>query len=144
MAGIDGFGTLLQRGQGNTVPGPETFTTIANITSINLPETARETYDATAHDSPDQWREHVPGLKDGGEFTASVNYDPAAHSDLRDDLDDIAPRNYRIVWPVQAGEGHDAFAAILTGVSGEIPHDGLITAELSFKVSGPVAHVPAP
>lgn len=141
MAGIDGFGTLFKRGDG---AGPEVFTTVANVTSISNPEMARVTYDATAHDSPNHRREHVGGLVDGGECTITLNYDPDAHAALRDDLDDIEPRNYQIVWPVQAGGGVDQFSAYLTGISGESPHDNLITAELTFKVTGDVVYTPAP
>lgn len=142
MAGIDGFGTLLQRGQGDIVPGPETFTTIANVTNIPLPGESRDTYDATAHDSPNRRREHVGGLIDGDEFTVAVNYDPVVHSALRDDLEDTAPRNWRVAWPAQAGGDRDDFQAWLTGISGESPHDGLITAEFTFKITGGVTYVP--
>lgn len=141
MAGIDAFGTQLLRGNG---AGPEVFTAIANITTLGVPETQRDTYDVTAHDSPNHRREHTGGLVDGGEFTATVNYDPDVHNVLRDDFDDIAPRHYRIAWPVAAGSGMDEFSAILTGFSGEAPHDGQLTAELTFKVSGDVVYVPAP
>lgn len=142
MAGIDGFGTLFQRGNG--AGPPEVFTTIANVTSISTPEMARETYDATAHDSPAHRREHVGGLVDGGEATISVNYDPDAHSVLRADLNDVDPRSYRITWPAQAGGGRDDFKAYLTKIGGESPSDGLITAELTFKVSGDVTYTAGP
>jgi hypothetical protein len=143
MAGIDGFGTKLLRSD-MALPGPAVFTAIAGITSITNPEMSRDTYDGTTHDSPNHRREHVGGLVDGGECTVSVNYDPDVHATLRADFDDVAPRNYQIEWPVQAGGGTDEFKAYLTGFSGESPHDGLLTAELTFKVTGDVEYVPAP
>ncbi|MCI0687121.1 MAG: hypothetical protein L0Y54_07800, partial [Sporichthyaceae bacterium] len=76
MAGIDAFGTVLKRGDGGS---PENFTAIGRSTSISGPGLSRETLDVTAHDSPDQWREFQGGLRDGGELTVDINYDPTAH-----------------------------------------------------------------
>lgn len=132
MAGLDAFGTLFERGDG-ALP-TEAFTALANVTNIGGPEAERETYDTTAHDSPDGWREFVGGLKDGGEVSLEVNYDPRDHDDLYEDFEDDEPRSYRIVWP--NGLGAWSFKAIMTGFSPEAPHDDKLAAELTFKVSG--------
>lgn len=131
MAGLDAFGTQLQRGDG---AGTETFTAIANVTDITPPGIERETLDVTAHDSPDAWREFIGGLKDGGEVEIEVNYDPREHDTLIDDFADPDPRNYKIVWPGTLGEW--AFGAILTNFEPEAPHDDKLAASLTFKVSG--------
>lgn len=132
MAGIDGRGTALQRGDGAT---PEVFTTIANVTSINPPSMERETIDVTAHDSEDGWMEFVGGLKDGGEVSADVNYDPSEHDVLVADFDDENPRNYRIVFP-DADATTWSFQAILTGFEPEAPYDDKLAASLTWKVTG--------
>jgi predicted secreted protein len=133
MAGIDGFGTALQRGNGATPT--ETFTTIANVTSINPPGMSRETIDVTAHDSPDGWMEFLGGLKDGGEVSTDVNYDPSEHDSLVADFEDDAPRNYQIVFPDAAATTW-SFAAILTGFEPEAPYDDKLAASLTWKVTG--------
>ncbi|MFD6874534.1 MULTISPECIES: phage tail tube protein [unclassified Streptomyces] len=132
MAGLDAFGTQLQRGDGATPS--ENFTPIANVTDITPPEIERETIDVTAHDSPDAWREFIGGLKDGGEVSIDVNYDPREHDLLLADFADSQPRNYKIVWPGTLGEW--AFGALLTGFAPEAPHDDKLAASLTFKVSG--------
>lgn len=132
MAGIDGFGTQLKRGDGG---GPEAFTALANVTNISGPGLTRETIDVTAHDSPDQWMEHLGGLKDGGEVSVDVNYDPADHDVLVDDFDDDAPRNYQLVFPDVSATTW-SFGAILTGFEPEAPYDDKLAASLTFKVSG--------
>jgi len=132
MAGLDAFGTQLQRGDGATPT--ETFTAIANVTDITPPGIERETYDVTAHDSPDAYREFIGGLKDGGEVEIEINYDPREHDDLVADFADTEPRNYKIVWPSTLGNW--AFAAILTNFEPEAPHDDKLAASLTFKVSG--------
>jgi predicted secreted protein len=131
MAGLDAFGTQLQRGDG---AGSETFTAIASVTNITPPALERETYDVTAHDSPSKWREFIGGLKDGGEVSIDINYDPREHDGLVADLDDDEPRNYKVVWPGTLGSW--AFAAVLTGFEPEAPHDDKLAASLTFKVSG--------
>ncbi|MEV4672165.1 phage tail tube protein [Actinomadura sp. NPDC049382] len=133
MAGIDGFGTALQRGDGATPT--EVFTTIANVTSINPPSMERETLDVTAHDTANGWREFVGGLKDGGEVSADVNYDPAEHDVLVADFDDENPRNYRIVFPDPDATTW-SFSAILTGFEPEAPFDDKLAASLTWKVTG--------
>lgn len=131
MAGIDAFGTQLQRGDGAAT---EVFTAIANITSIDPPSIERETLDVTTHGSPDQWREHLGGLKDGGEVSFDLNYDPTEHDTLVADFDDTEARNYKVVWPASLGSWE--FAAILTGFEPSAPHDEQLTASVTLKVSG--------
>jgi predicted secreted protein len=132
VAGIDGFGTQLKRGDG---ADPEVFTAIANITSINPPNMSRETIDLTTHQSADGWMEFKGALKDGGEVSSDVNYDPAQHDTLVADFEDDDPRNYQIVFPDDASTTW-SFAAILTGFEPEAPYDDKLAASLTWKVSG--------
>ncbi|MFI8830548.1 phage tail tube protein [Streptomyces afghaniensis] len=134
MSGIDAFGIALQRGDG--VTPTEGFAAIGKVTNLSGPEIERETYDVTAHDSVDGWREFIGGLKDAGEVSVEVNYDPRVHDDLIADFEDTAPRSYKMVFPDQAGGGNWAFKAILKGFSQEAPVDDKLSAELTFKVSG--------
>jgi hypothetical protein len=53
-----------------------TFTEIANVTSISGPSISRNVYDVTAHDSTDSYMEFIGGLKDGGELSFDLNWDP--------------------------------------------------------------------
>lgn len=131
MAGHDAFGVQLQRGDGDD---PEVFTPVARLGDVEGPSTERETHDVTTHDAPDAHREFVGGLKDGGEVSVDVQYDPADHNTLLADYDDTEPRNWRLVWPNNLGE--ITFAAILTGFQPAGPVDGTMTASLTWKVSG--------
>jgi len=132
MAGLDAFGIALKRGDGGTPT--EVFATIANVNSVKGPEIEREAYDVTAHDSADGWREFIGGLKDGGEVSIEVNYDPRVHDSLVSDFDDPQPRNYKMVFPGTLGQW--ALKMLLTGFSQEAPVDDKLSAELTFKVSG--------
>lgn len=131
MAGLDAFGTALERSDMQATP---TFTPVANVTNFAGPETEREIYDSTAHDSPEQWREFVGGLKNGGEVTMTVNFDPSAHVTLYGDYADTVARDYRLVLP---GGGYEwAFSAFMNGFSSEEPVDGKMTGEVKLKITG--------
>jgi predicted secreted protein len=132
MSGLDAFGIALKRGDG--VTPTEGFVTIAKVTGVTGPEIERETYDVTAHDSADGWREFIGGLKDAGEVTINVNYDPTVHDDLVADFEDPKPRNYQLVFPGTLGKWE--LKLILTGFSSEAPVDDKLSAEIKFKVSG--------
>ncbi|MET0419010.1 MAG: phage tail tube protein [Actinoplanes sp.] len=136
MSGRDGFGTQLKRA--TTITPGTTYEVIANVTSIGGPERTRETIDVTAHDSPGGWMEFIGGLKDGGEISCDINYDPAeATHDIDDDFDDSVPRNWQIViLPGDDDEHTWSFKAILTTLGDEFPYDDKMSRSLTLKVSG--------
>jgi predicted secreted protein len=131
MAGLDAFGTQFQRGDGT----PVQYTALANCTNIGGPGLSRETLDVSAHDSPDQWVEKIGGMKDGGEVSLDLNYNPNVHDALVADLDDDEPRAYRIVFPVSPAVTWD-FHAVMTGFEPSAPYDDKLTATATFAVSG--------
>src|SRR5690606_7776215 len=130
MAGLDAFGIALQR---SDMAEPEVFTAIAKATNVSGPETERETYDGTAHDSESGWREFIGGLKDGGEVSLELNYDPRDHAVLMGDYKGTGPRNSKVVFPQDPGAW--APKLILTGVSHEAPVDDKPSAEATFKAA---------
>lgn len=137
MAGLDAFGTALQRSDMASSP---TFTEIANVSTISGPSISRNTYDVTSHDQTDAYMEFIGGLKDAGEVSLELNWDPATeatHDDstgLLADLEDTDPRDYKLVFP--DGTTEWAFSAILTSFEPDHPVDGKITASATFKLSG--------
>lgn len=135
MAGKDAFGTRLQRRTGGGGGGGGgSWETVANATSIGGPGLSREEYDVTTHQSPDQWEEIIFGIKRSGEVSVDVNYAPSEHDTLLTDFDDPNPLDYRLTWP---DDSEWEFEAGLTGFEPDAPHDGQLTASLTFKLSGP-------
>lgn len=135
-----GHGTLLQRGDGG---GPEVFTTVAEVLNISGPSLSRDTVDVTTMDSPDQWREFIAGLKDGGELTFDVVYDPVdptiePGSGLLSEFDKAsgaAATNWQLVFSDPAGTTW-AFAAILTGAEPQESIDDKVMLSCTLKVTG--------
>lgn len=135
MAGIDAFGTQFKRDS----TGGGSFVTIANVSDLSGPSLTREAIDVTAHDSPNQYREFVKGLKDGGEVSLTLNYDPGAstHSDLLADFEEDALRDYQIVaLPGEADEATWEFSALLTALGDAYPIDDRMEREITVKISG--------
>lgn len=110
------------------------FTPIANVTSVSGPEMERETYDTTAHDSPNRYREKIGGLIDAGEVTLAINYDPADHDALISDFEDDVARDYKLTFPGAIATWD--LKAFMTGFSQEAPVDGKLTAEITLTATG--------
>lgn len=135
MAGQDAWGTQFKR-ETNT---PGTFEVVANITDIKGPSREREAIEVTAHDSPDQYREFVKGLKDGGEVEVTLNYDPgvATIEHLDDDFEEDDLRAYQVViFPLTADEYTWDFEGLITANGDEFPHDDKMERTVTVKISG--------
>lgn len=131
MSGTNAFGTTISKGDGSD---PQDYTAVGSVLSISGPSLERETYDVTAHDSTDGWREFIGGLKDGGEVEFDVNYDPDEHAPLTlDDFEGDDPIAWELAFP--SGSTWE-FDGILTSAESEAPHDGKLEGSFTIKVSG--------
>lgn len=127
-----GLNTLFKIGDG---AGSETFTTVAEVTSIKPPGLSRDAIDATHSESPSGWREYIAGLKDGGEVSIDINFDPGSTTTdlLTDQFATSTVGNKKVLFP----DGTEwAFKAIMTGFEPDAPVDDKMSATVTFKVSG--------
>lgn len=135
MAGIDAFGTQFLR----DTTGAGAFAVIANVTDISGPARSREAIEVTAHDSPDNYREFIKGLKDGGEVEITLNYNPAnaTHAALDADFEEVELRDYQVVLlPGDADEHTWEFSGLITDLGEEYPTEGQMERTATFKISG--------
>lgn len=135
MAGQDAWGTQFKR----ETDTPDTYEVVANVTDISGPSREREAIEVTAHDSPDQYREFVKGLKDGGEVEITLNYDPgvAVIERLDDDFEEDDLRAYQVViFPGTADEYTWDFDGLITANGDEFPHDDKMERTVTVKISG--------
>ena len=131
MANYAAYGTLLKLSS----------TTIAGVTNISGPGLTLETIDVTNHSSTSAWREFVGGLKDGGEISVDIVFDPAAttHKNASGGLLYLlttrASGSFSITFP-DSGTTSWSFTAFVTNFepTGAVA-DGL-TASVTLKVSG--------
>ncbi|GHH83866.1 phage tail tube protein [Streptomyces capitiformicae] len=135
MAGEDATGTQLKRDSN----GAGVFVTIASVEDLSGPSRTRNMIDVSAHDSPDNYREFVKGMKDGGEVTATINYQPGetTHQALDADFEEDELRDYQLVLlPGDADEHTWDFTAGISDISDEFPLDDKMAREVTFKISG--------
>jgi predicted secreted protein len=135
VAGIDAFGTEFKRDS----TGGGSFVKIANVSDLSGPEREREAIEVTAHDSPDQYREFVKGLKDGGEVSITLNYNPgdSGHKALDADFEEDGLRDYQVVLlPGDADEHTWEFSALITSLGDSFPVDDRMEREVTVKISG--------
>lgn len=128
-----GHGSIFRIGTGDD--SPDTWTVLAEITGITPPSVTRDVIDATHSASPDRWREHIPGLLDGGEVTVEGNFVPGSAGDvllIAAQTDEIV-RAYQIEFP--NGIIWE-FRAFCTAYEPEAPFDDKMTFSATFKVSG--------
>lgn len=135
MAVNDGFGVVLQRNISST------WTTIAQLTDVNGPTRTKGVWDATTKDSSARWRDFLSGLRDGGEVTVSILYDPSSttHLQLIADFAADVSASYRVAYADGSTYG-DSFAAIVTGFQPTGPMDGLLSADVTLKVTGAITN----
>lgn len=130
MAGIDAFGTKWAF----STDGGTTFTDVAEVVNIDVLDVSADTTDVSSHDSPDQYREFVGGMKDGGELSFDINYDPAKHGAIMSNIGGD-PIKHKITLP-DAGAATVEFDGIITGFKAQAPYDDKLSASVSVKVSG--------
>lgn len=140
------FGTVLSVGDGVEVtPGDittETFAAIAEIHDISGPGIELSTIEATHHLSPDATREHMASLKDLTELSFEIAFLPqdAQHSlatGFLADWKNRVRRAYRIeftdpnatMWYVKG---------FVTGFEIGAPVEGLLTADVTIKLTGTI------
>lgn len=119
-----------------------TFTALAEVTEMTLPETSRDSVDYTHFGSPDLHREFKPGWSDAGEASVTYNLVPG----LADDAviaGHLASRNveaWRFLFPNGAKLDFKGFA---TRHGRAVPLDDKMTGSATWKVSGKPVLTPA-
>ena len=131
------FATLLKRGNGAT---PETFTTVAEMVSIDPPEIGHILAQATNHDSAGFREYKGTGLKELPAFTATINYLPANVTQTQLYSDALAgdAHNFQICFP-DAGTTTFAGAAIVQKfkpMGADAQNPGVLAAQVTFQPTG--------
>lgn len=134
---IHAKGTLIQRGDSGN---PETFTTIAEVRSIDGPNFTGDVIDVTTHSTAGNFREFKSNIIDPGELAFEINFLPtnSTHSATTGLLADIAARaerNYRLVFP--GGSPTWTVKCQVVGFSMRAPVDNILTAGIRLKITNP-------
>jgi predicted secreted protein len=127
----------------DTTVSPDAFVTIAEVINVTPPSLTRDAPDATHTESPEDWREFIPGLKDAGEVSATLNFIPDSDSfaQVLATFDSDALQQARILFPdgIQTEPptcSRFTMSGVITGLPIEAPMDAKMTAAITMKVSG--------
>lgn len=128
-----GHGTQVQRSSDGTSGG--TFTTVGAIRDATPPALSRDAIESTDNESTERWHTYIGGMKDGGEFSFDMTFDPgsAETTTFMSDLNTDTAGYYKFVFPDTSEWG---CAALLTGFEPQTPMADKMTATVTFKVSG--------
>lgn len=135
MAKVNSFGTALQYEDPNNAG---TYITVAQAKDISGPERTTSDIEVTTHDSANAYREYLPGLKDGGNISFDLEFDPAdsaSQAELQTLMEDRTVLNWRLVFPNSDSSRFD-FAGFINSFSAEAPVDGSLTASVGIKITG--------
>ena len=133
---VIGKGTLLKAGDGG---GSEVFTTVAEVKSISGPDITRDTLDVTNMDSSGNYREFVATLQDGGSVSFDVNFigNNTSQNNMQTDMNAGTARNFQLLMPNVASTLF-TFTALIVGLTFNFEIDGIITENISLKITGAV------
>jgi predicted secreted protein len=134
-AAVKGIGTTFGVGD---AASPEVFTTIAEILTISGPNISAEEIEVTNLDSPNEFKEYISGLKDGGTIDIEVNWiKDAGQVSLRDDIVAGTKRNYELVFPTSP-ETTAVFNGLPLTMGFSADPASQVTASISIRISGAI------
>jgi predicted secreted protein len=128
-----GHSTKVMRSDDRTSSG--TFSTVGAVRDITPPKLARDAVETTDMESPERWKEYIGGMKDGGEFSFEMTFDPASAettafmTDLNTDLTGY----YKFIFPDLSEWG---CAALMTGFEPSVPIADKMSATITFRLTG--------
>jgi len=119
------------------------YTVIAQVRDIAGPNQSTDTIETTSRDNANLYKSYLAGMRDGGEVTFDLVYDPdlATHSaasagGLVKLLQDGTLNNFRLSFPDAAPATTVTFAGIVTNFAPKAPMNDAFTADVTIKVSG--------
>lgn len=121
-------GTILYRGNER----------VARLLTIGPPEMSRDDMDVTDHDSPDGFKEFVPGLKEAGEVPVEGHLIPTDETQIgllaAVDIDE--PEEWTIEFPTVPKLSIRFMGYVKSFKVGDAPVDGVMTFSATIKVTG--------
>jgi Lambda phage tail tube protein, TTP len=144
-----GYGNLFQLWDLDA--SPPMWVTVARVVDITPINYTRDAPDATHTESPDGFREFLPGLADGGEIGVTLKFVPDSYTTdmILATFTSKALQNARVLFADGDQDGSpmtcSTFTApgIVTGFSAEAPMEDGQNATITYKISGKPSFVRA-
>ena len=131
---IAGVGTEFKRWDSVGANGWEA---VAEINSITGPGMTRDTIDVTSLDSTGGYREFIPGFKNPGTVTLSMNMTQASVAQMLVDFDSTDFQQYEI--QLHQADVYLEFEGFVTEMPLTIPPDDKVTMDVTIQITGQVS-----
>lgn len=128
---VAGMSTVFERYNGSE------WQKVAEVYNIAGPGMTRETIEVTSYDSPDGYREKIPGLRDAGQLTFTMNFRKDNYTVIKEDFESEDRVQYRVTLP-DSDETQMTFYGLVTELPLSVPEDDRITCDVTIEISGPV------
>lgn len=135
MAKFSGYDVLLKVKQGAS------YVTIAQLRDVGGPSLSQDTVETTNRDGS-KWREFVGGLKNGGEVSFDVVYDPALATHAAGSapglvhmLNNGVVGDFQLTFPTSPATTC-TFNALVTGFEPGAAMEDALTADVTLKITG--------
>jgi hypothetical protein len=130
---IAGRGSKLQRS-----PDGSTYTTIAEVKKTTASGSKSDFDDITNFDSPSNFREYLPTLLDGGEYSFDCLWYPGSsiQTQLRTDWTNQSLLYWKFL--LSNGTNGVSFQGYVSNTDFDAPVDKSVTKNFKIKVTGPV------
>jgi hypothetical protein len=130
------FGTLLKLGDGAGTA--EAFTTIAEVGDIDGPADSVDTIEVTSHSSLQARKEFIASLIDSGEVSFPIWFVPDdsthdATTGLQYYKNQRKAANFQMIFPDAT---QVAFSALVTKFGMKAPVSGVLSADVTLKITG--------
>jgi len=132
------FGTLLEVGNGAS---PEVFTAVALVGNITGPGMKADTIDVSNHNQPNQYKQFIAGLKEGGDLKFELFFDPTDPTQnetaggLLAIFEARSVTDFRLMLPISPGH-YWSFQGVITGFDNKYDVNGAMMASCTIKISG--------
>lgn len=130
-----------------TTDGGTNYENLPEAKGVAIPTVQKEYRDVTNLDSPDRFREFIPGLKDAGVVAISCNYTPAGYAAMKalDEGNDKV--GWRVTLPTMGAQStagdvftFDAFVTASVDQVDNVEAEPMMNVEL--RTTGGVDHTP--
>jgi hypothetical protein len=141
---IHGAEVILQYGNGASVEESNSWTDIATLVDIpNVPQLKADDIDTSHMLTPGQVKTFDPGWADAGECSFVIQYDKTQNAALYNLFRE--PKGWQCLFPDGPGPSGSKwkFDGYINGFTNAVDREGIITAEISIKISGEPTFDPA-
>jgi predicted secreted protein len=122
-----GYGITVSRFNGTS------YVPFAEIVDVTPPNVSRDSIGVSHHGSPGGYKEFIPGLRDGGEISLTLNWIPSATETLLVAFNSGTVDSFRITLPNSVT---CTFSGFVMSHSPATPRDDKMTLAVTLKVSG--------